>query len=75
MSEEQEVVVVKRSRYPWNTLEVNDSFLIAPDNTAGIMNARQLAYAATKSAEKAGLPNKYKSFKQPDGSVEMKRIA
>ena len=81
MTEETQVVteIIKgavRFRYPWKSLsEVGSSFTIPADNTAGVTNARQLCYAANKAAERKGSMVKYKASKQPDGSVNVQRIA
>jgi hypothetical protein len=65
----------KRSRYPWAAMEVEDTFVIEADNLAGVNNARQLAYAATKASERKGEGRVFKSFKNEDGSVTMRRVA
>lgn len=63
-----------RSRYPWNEMEVGDEFVVDAENKAGVDNARQLCYAATKASERKGEGRKYKSFKNEDGSVTMRRL-
>jgi len=65
-----------RFRYPWKSLsEVGSSFVIPADNERGVANARQLCYAANKSAKDKGSPIRYKAGKQSDGSVIVKRMA
>lgn len=64
-----------RYRYPWKSLvSVGDFFTIPADNVAGVTNARQLCYAANKSAQRKGSSAKYKASRQDDGSVVVKRI-
>lgn len=64
-----------RSRYPWADMSVGDEFVINVDNPAGVNNARQLCYAATKASERKGEGKVFKSLKNEDGSVTMYRAA
>lgn len=65
-----------RFRYPWKSLsDVGSSFTIPAENTAGVTNARQLCYAANKSAERNKSTARYKAAKQSDGSVIVRRVA
>ena len=65
-----------RSRYPWKSLlTVGSSFTIPAENKAGVVNSRQLCYAANKAAERKGSEIRYKSIKQKDGSVVICRVA
>lgn len=64
-----------KHRYPWKSLEVGESFTIPANIAGGIKFHRQLVYAANKSFEKKHLENRYKSYLQSDGSVEVSRIA
>jgi hypothetical protein len=54
-------------------MEVGEQFVIPSENTQGTGNCRQLCYAATKASEKRGEGKKFKSYKQEDGSVVVKR--
>ena len=66
--------VNKKHRSPWSTLEIGEMFVIPSTNAGGTTYHRQLVYAANKSFERRGLPNRFKSFIK-DGTIEVHRIA
>jgi hypothetical protein len=69
--------IVKKNvkyRYPWNSLEIGDIFIIGQDNLGGRKYHRQLVYAANKSYAKKELPNRFKSSVNQDNDVVVQRV-
>ena len=63
-----------KHRYPWEDLQLGDTFTIPSENEGGVKYHHQLVYAANKSFSKRGLTNCFRSIKQEDGSVVVTRI-